>query len=140
VVLSSRSRRHLVVATGAWAGRTISGEPMPYYRLGLLHPADPPADATAAGIDVDACPSPAEVLEVRENRTALVRGIPDGSPAPDWNWPARACPRPGCPEEACSAGRCLRVVMTEREHRRCAASRGWRRDHDARTARPGAAW
>src|SRR5262245_38306554 len=59
--------RHLVVATGAWVGRAIPGEPVPYCRLGLLHPAYPPADATAVGIDVDACPSLAAVLEVREN-------------------------------------------------------------------------
>jgi len=98
--------RHLVVAAGAWVGRTIPGEPMPYYRLGLLHPAYPPADATAVGIDVDACPSLAEVLEVRENRMALVRGILDGSAAPDWNWSARACPRP----------------VTRRKHARSAAA------------------
>jgi len=66
---SGRRRRRL--------GRpTILDEPVPHYRLGLLHPAYPPADATAVGIDVDACPSLAEVLEVRENRMALVRGIP----------------------------------------------------------------
>jgi len=112
------------MTTDAWVGRTILDEPMPYCRLGLLHPAYPPADATAVGIDVDACSSLAEVLEGRENRVALVRGILDGSPAPDWNWPARACLRPGYPEEARSVGRCLRGVMTEREHRRDAAPRG----------------
>jgi hypothetical protein len=139
VVLSSRSRRHLVVATGAWAGRTIPGEPMPYYRLGLLHPADPPADATADGIDVDACPSLAEVLEVRENRMALVRGIPGGSPAPDWNWPARACPAPGLP-----GGSTLGRPLPARGHDGARASplrglAGLEAATDARTARPGAA-
>jgi len=101
--------RHLVVATDTWVGRTILDEPMPYYRLGLLHPACPPADTTAAGIDVDACPSLAEVLEVRENRMALVRGILDGSTTPDWNWSARACPRP----------------VTRRKHARSAAACAW---------------
>jgi hypothetical protein len=101
--------RHLVVATDAWTGRTILDVPMPYYRLGLLHSACPPADATAVGIDVDACPSLAEVLEVRENRMALVRGILGGSPAPDWNWSARACPRP----------------VTRRKRARSAAACAW---------------
>jgi hypothetical protein len=108
-------------------------------RLGLLHLAYPPADAAALGIGVDACPLLAGVLEVRENRMALVRGIVDGSPTPDWNWSARACPRPGYPEEADSAGRCLRVVMTEREHRRDAASRGWRREQTPGQHAPSAA-
>jgi len=58
--------RHLVFATDAWVGRTILDEPMSYHWLGLLHTAYPPADAAALGIDVDACPSLAEVLEVGE--------------------------------------------------------------------------
>jgi len=78
--------RHLVVATDAWVGRT-----------------------TAVGIDVDVCPSLAEVLEVRENRMALVRGILDGSPTPGWNWSPRACPRP----------------VTRRKHARSAAACAW---------------
>ena len=78
--------RHLVVAIDAWVGRT-----------------------TAVGIDVDVCPSLAEVLEVRENRMALVRGILDGSPTPGWNWSARACPRP----------------VTRRKHARSAAACAW---------------
>jgi hypothetical protein len=58
--------RHLVFATDAWVGRTILDEPMFYYRLGLLHTAYPPADAAVHGIDLDACPSSAQMLEVRE--------------------------------------------------------------------------
>ena len=101
--------RHLVVAAGAWAGRTILGEPVPYYRLGLLHPADPPAGATAAGIDVDARPSLAEVPEVRGNRMALVRGIPGGSPAPGL-------------ELVCAPAR---ARVTRRKHARPAAACAW---------------
>jgi DinB superfamily/Pentapeptide repeats (8 copies) len=113
--------RHLVFATDAWVGRTILGEPMPYHPLGLPHAGYPPADAAALGIDLDARPPLAEVMEVRENRMVLVRGIVDGLTDADME---RVCPRlpaPGYPEETRSVGRCLRVIMQEEcEHRRYA--------------------
>ena len=113
--------RHLVFATDAWAGRTILDEPMPYHPLGLPHTSYPPADAAALGIDLDARPPLAEVMEVRDNRMALVRGIVDGLTDAGLE---RVCPRlpaPGYPEETRSVGRCLRVVMKEEcEHRRYA--------------------
>jgi hypothetical protein len=113
--------RHLVFVADAWAGRAILGEPVPYHRLGLTHTSYPPADAAALGIDLDARPSFAEVMEVRANRMALVRGIVDALTDTEL---ARICPRapaPGYPEESRSVGRCLRVVMKEEvEHRRYA--------------------
>ena len=60
--------RHLVFATDAWASRTVLDEPMPYHRLGVTHTPYPPADAAALGIDLDACPSFAEVLTARAGR------------------------------------------------------------------------
>ncbi len=113
--------RHLVFATDAWAGRTILDEPMPYHPLGLPHTGYPPADAAALGIDLDARPPLAEVMEVRGNRMALVRGIVDELTDAGLE---RVCPRlpaPGYPEDTRSVGRCLRVVMKEEcEHRRYA--------------------
>jgi hypothetical protein len=116
--------RHLVLATDKWAGRAILGEPMPYHPLGLPHTGISPADAAALGIDIDARPSLAEVLQVRSNRLALVRGIVDGLTDAS---PERVClrlPAPGFqgyPEETRSVGRCLRVVMDEEcEHHRYA--------------------
>ena len=70
--------RHLVFATDAWAARTILDEPMPYHRLGLTQPGYPPADAAKLGVELDAHPSFAEVLEARADRMALVRRIVDG--------------------------------------------------------------
>jgi hypothetical protein len=70
--------RHLVFATDAWAGRAILDEPLPYHPFGLPYTGYPPADAAALGVDIDARPSLAEVMEVRGNRMALVRGIVDG--------------------------------------------------------------
>lgn len=113
--------RHLIFATDAWAGRTIADEPMPYHPFGLTHSGYPAADAAAIGISHDACPSLAEVMDVRGNRMALVRAILEGLTDVDLE---RVCPRlpaPGYPEETRTVGRCLRVVMNEEcEHRRYA--------------------
>jgi hypothetical protein len=113
--------RHLVFATDAWASRTILDEPMPYHRLGLTQTGYPPEDAAALGIDLDARPSFAEVVDVRADRLALVRRIVDGLTDTELE---RICPRPpapGYPEESRSVGHCLRVLMDEEcEHRRYA--------------------
>ena len=61
----SETLRHLVFATDAWASRTILDQPLPYHRLGVTHTSYPPAEAEALGIDLDARPSFAEVLDVR---------------------------------------------------------------------------
>jgi hypothetical protein len=126
--------RHLVFATDRWAGYMILDNPAPYHPLGLPQPGFTPADAAALGIDLDARPSLAEVLEARGTRMALVRGIVDGLTDDDLD---RVCPRlpaPGYPEEARSVGLCLRVIMKEEcEHRRYAV-----RDLAALEAGPGA--
>jgi DinB superfamily/Pentapeptide repeats (8 copies) len=113
--------RHLVFATDAWAGSTILDLPDPYHRFGLPFSGYPPAEAVALGVDVDARPSLAEVLEVRASRKALVRGILDDLTDADLE---RVCPRlpaPGYEEETRTVGRCLRVIMVEEcEHRRYA--------------------
>ena len=113
--------RHLVFATDIWAGHTILNKPVPYHRLGLPATAYPPADAAALGIDLDVRPALAEVLEVRDTRMTMVRGIVDGLTDDDLE---RECPRlpaPGNPEETYTLGRCLKVIMREEcEHRRFA--------------------
>ncbi|MEU7743266.1 DinB family protein [Nonomuraea sp. NPDC049158] len=111
--------RHLVFATDAWASRTILDEPMPFHRLGLTYTGYPPTDAAALGVDLDAQPSYAEVLEARAGRMALVRGIVDGLTDTELVRMCTRAPAPGYPEEPRSVGGCLRVVMKEEcEHRR----------------------
>jgi DinB family protein/pentapeptide repeat protein len=126
--------RHLVMATDRWAGYMILDKPMPYHPFGLPQPGFTPADAAAIGIDLDARPSLAEVLEVRGTRLAMVRGIVDGLADDDLE---RVCPRlpaSGYPEAARSVGLCLGVVMKEEcEHRRYAV-----RDLAVLEADPGA--
>lgn len=124
--------RHLIFATDAWAGSAILDRPAPYHRLGLTHSSYPPADAAALGVDLAAQPSYPEVLAVRADRMALVRGILDDLTDAGLE---RSCPRPpapGYPDEPRTVGRCLRVVMREEcEHRRYAV-----RDLAVLAARP----
>jgi hypothetical protein len=113
--------RHLVFATDAWVSRTILDDPMPYHRIGVTHTAYPPAEAAALGVDLDARPSFAEVLEVRADRLALVRGIVAGLTDSELERTCTRTPAPGYPEESRTVGGCLRVVMGEEcEHRRYA--------------------
>jgi hypothetical protein len=116
--------RHLVFATDKWAGRAILDEPMPYHPLGLPNTGYPPADAAALGLDLDARPSLAEMMEARGTRMTLVRGIVDGLTDAGLERACLRLPAPGFqgyPEETLSVGRCLRVIMKEEcEHRRYA--------------------
>jgi hypothetical protein len=113
--------RHLIFATDAWAGSTILDEPRPHHPLGVSHSSTPPADAAALGVDLDAHPTFAEVMEARADRMALVRGIVSGLTDSGLERTCTRPPAPGYPEESRSVGYCLRVVMKEEcEHRRYA--------------------
>jgi hypothetical protein len=113
--------RHLVFATDAWASSKILDEPKPYHRLALPQPSYPPADAKALGIELDARPSLAEVLEARAGRMAQVRGILDGLTDTEFERLCSRAPAPGYPETPYPVWRCLRVVINEEcEHHRYA--------------------
>jgi len=113
--------RHLVYITDSWASRTILDEPAPFHQLGLPQTAYAPADAAELGMQLGARPSYAEVLGVRAERMALVRGIVDGLTDADLGRPCTRSPAPGYPEEERSVGECLGVVMEEEcEHHRFA--------------------
>jgi hypothetical protein len=114
--------RHLIFITDSWASRTVLDEPMPYHRLGLPQTAYAPRDAAALGIDLAARPSYPEVLTVRSERMALVRGLVGGLSDEDLSRACERSPAPGYPEESRSVGECLAVVMDEEvEHHRFAA-------------------
>lgn len=113
--------RHLVFATDAWASRTVLDKPMPYHPYGVPHSSYPPADAVELGIELDAHPSLAEVLQMRAERMALVRAIVDGLNDTELERLVDRAPAPGYPEKSRSVGSCLRVVMDEEcEHLRYA--------------------
>jgi hypothetical protein len=113
--------RHLVFITDSWAGRTILDQPMPYHRLGLPQTAYAPKDAAALGMDLDAKPSYAEVLDARRDRMAQIRGILDGLADADLGRPCPRSPAPGYPEEDRAVFECLGVAMEEEiDHHRYA--------------------
>jgi hypothetical protein len=113
--------RHLIFATDAWVSRTVLDEPMPYHRLGLPYTGYPLADAEALGIDLEARPSFAEVMKVRADRIALVRGLVDSLTDNELEPVCTRMPAPGYPDELRTVGQCLRVIMNEEcEHRRYA--------------------
>lgn len=113
--------RHLIFIADSWAARTVLDEPKPYHRLGLPQTAYPAQDAAALGIDLGAEPSWAEVLKVRAERMALVRGLVDGLTDDALTRPVTRAPAPGYPDEERTVGGCLEVVMDEEcEHYRFA--------------------
>lgn len=113
--------RHLVFVTDSWASRTVLDEEHPFHPLGIPQTAYAPTDAAALGMDLDARPSYAEVLEVRADRMALVRRLVDGLTDDELGRVCERSPAPGYPEELRPVGECLGVVMQEEcEHLRFA--------------------
>ena len=113
--------RHLVWITDSWASRTVLDQEMPFSPLGLPQTAHAPADAAALGITPDARPTSAEVLAVRADRMAVVRGILDGLTDADLSRSVSRAPAPAYPAEPRAVGDCLGVVMEEEiEHHRFA--------------------
>jgi hypothetical protein len=113
--------RHLVFITDSWASRTILDEPMPFHRLGLPQTAYAPTDAAALGMDLDARPSFAEVMEARADRMALVSRIVEDLTDIELGRICTRSPAPGYPEESRAVGECLGVLMEEEcEHLRFA--------------------
>lgn len=113
--------RHLVYATDAWASRTILDDPMPYHRYGLPQTAYSAADAAALGMELDARPSYPEMMAVRAERMALIRGIVDRLTDSELDRICTRAPAPGYPDETRTVGVCLSVVMEEEcEHHRYA--------------------
>lgn len=113
--------RHLVFITDSWASRTILDQELPFHRLGLPQTAYRPDDAAKLGIDVDARPSYAEVLEARADRIKVVGGILVGLTDGDLGRECLRTPAPGYPEGPRPVWECLAVLMEEEiEHHRYA--------------------
>lgn len=113
--------RHLIFITDAWASRTVLDEPMPYHPIGLPQSWYPVKDAAALGIDVDASPDYAQILDVRSGRMATMRRIVGELTDEGMGRPCHRSPAPGYPEEERSVMDCIAVVMEEEiEHYRFA--------------------
>jgi hypothetical protein len=113
--------RHLVFGTDAWVGRSVLGHERPYSPLGLTYSGYPADQARALGVATDATPTLDEVLEVRVERMATVRGIIADLTDAGLEQSSDLAPAPGYPDESRTVRRCLGVVMREEcEHRRYA--------------------
>ena len=123
VVLSSR--RCVISSSPPTRGRAarFSTIRRPTTRLGLPHSGYPPQDAAALGVDLAARLSLAEVLEVRAERLALVRGSSTRSPTPTSTGITSRLPSPLHPEEP-RLGRPLPAGRDEGRVRGTASPRG----------------
>ncbi len=101
--------RHLVFATDAWILRVVADDPEPYHPLGLPPPFWEGVDV---GRDTDADPMLAEVVAVRADREARVRGIVDALTDADLD---RMCEpsTAGMPPGAHKLGDALRTILSE---------------------------
>lgn len=115
--------RHLVFATDCWVARGIFGVARPYHPCGLPWSGPGPEWAIEMGIDLNANPTPAEVLELRAERQLSVRDtlnrltdaeLQDVRLAPDDD---------GHPSGAHSVLQCLHVVFNEEWHHHRYATR-----------------
>lgn len=113
--------RHLIFITDSWASRTILDQENPFDQLALPQTAYSPADAAALGMELDAKPTYAEVLSVRAERMAVIRGIVQSLTYPELGRPCLRSPAPGYPEGERPVFEALAVVLEEEcEHYRFA--------------------
>ncbi len=104
--------RHLVYATDAWVRRAIQGDPAPWHPLDL--PWDEMPDTPGTPRDRQARPSLDEVLVLRRDRMAGVRGVIEN--LTDESLAARTEPvqAPGWPPaKDFPVSECLSVVLNE---------------------------
>lgn len=104
--------RHLVMATDAWVGRAVLGDPAPFHPLGLPHTEMGPVPGVPD--DRDARPSLEEVLAVRADRMATVREVLAGLTDERLAGQTEPVDAPGYPEPGSYAvRRCLGAILNE---------------------------
>ena len=104
--------RHLVMATDAWVGRAVLGDPEPYHPLALPH--TEMGEVPGVPHDADARPSLDEVLAARADRIGTVREVLAGLTDERLAGDTVAVDAPGYPPpQAYPVRRCLRAVVNE---------------------------
>lgn len=115
--------RHLVFATDCWVARGIHGEVRPYHPWGLPWSGPGPEWARAMGIDLDAQPGLAEVLQMRRDRQASVRRTLDTLTDASLHETRCAPDDDGHPSGEHTVLQCLHVLFNEEWYHRRYATR-----------------
>ena len=114
--------RHLVFATDAWVSRALLGDPSPWDPLDLPH--DEMPDEPSVPRDREARPSLEDVLALRADRMATVRGVLADLTDEGLDGVTEPVLAPGYPEsESFAVRRCLRAIINEEWHHRLYAER-----------------
>lgn len=115
--------RHLVMATDVWLGQAILQREQPFHPFGMPH-ADYEVDGYDMSIFTTTTPSYDEVLEVRDERVAMVRDFLAAVTADDLTVLRQ---NPWAPDRRETTLKCIHVILNEEwEHHRFAV-----RDLDA---------
>jgi hypothetical protein len=114
--------RHLVFATDAWVLRAVLGEPAPWHPLDLPH--DEMSDIPGVPRDRDARPPLDEVLALRADRMATVRGLLADLTDERLVGSTEPVPGPGYPEpESYPVREVLMIILNEEWWHRLYAER-----------------
>ncbi|MCY1137698.1 DinB family protein [Actinoplanes sp. Pm04-4] len=114
--------RHLAFASESWVHRAILGDPSPWHPLSL--PWDGMPDTPGVPRDRTVRPTLDEVLALRHDRMATVRGVIDG--LTDESLAADTTPVEGAgwpPPQAFPVRKCLSIVLNEEWQHRLYAER-----------------
>jgi hypothetical protein len=104
--------RHLIFVTDAWAGHGVWGEQRPFHPLAL--PASHTTNAKQLGIDASAAPSYQDVLSVRNERVARLRGFLGDVTQDDLDRTRPLNPDAGwSPPQPRTATECLHVIFED---------------------------
>lgn len=115
--------RHLVFAADCWISRGVHGVARPYHPWGLPWSGPGPEWARSVGIDPDASPSLAEVLQMRKGSQASVRQTLDDLTDATLADVRQAPDDDGHPTGAHSVLQCLHVLFNEEWYHRRYATR-----------------
>lgn len=114
-----QTQRHLVLATDCWLRRMVKGMTQPYHPWGLG--GSWLTSPRRWGLDPDADPSLAEVLDVRRERMAEVREVIAATTKAGLERMCVAPDSPGHPRKNHTVLQCLHVILYEEwQHHRYA--------------------
>ena len=114
-----QTQRHLVLATDCWLGRMVKGLAHPYHPWGIGGPWL--TSPGRWGLDPDADPALAQVLDLRRERMGQVREVIAGATPTELERNCVPPDSPGHPRKEHTVLQCLHVILKEEwQHHRYA--------------------